>query len=169
MGYDIYIGDGKMEPLEEDEGTSPHSRIVNGKVKYYDIVVKEVKLPDAPVFPNDDMTGNSNNRHPGYGGWSDFCERTGLYDLFFNEECGLMREHPGFQALHIEHATTIQSALNDWKASHPDTTPGFEAFSWRGEEVPVIGYDHTLARLIWLNWWVQWAIKNCEHAGIYNF
>ena len=28
--------------------------------------------------------------------------------------------------------------------------------------------NYHMARLIWLDWWVQWALKNCERPAIYN-
>lgn len=161
-----------MEPIEqyddEDIETTEYSRVINGKTVYYHVVVNDVILPDAPSFPNDSLQ-SCNCRTPSYSAWYEFCRMTGLYDLFFDDECGLMREHPGFQVLHLDHAVAIQNALNDWKAKHPNAIPGFEKFPWRGEVVPTVGYDYTLARLEWLNWWVQWALKHCENAGIYNF
>ncbi len=37
----------------------------------------------APTFPNDEMTANSNSRSPSYSTWADFCNETGLRDVFF--------------------------------------------------------------------------------------
>lgn len=168
MSYDIYIGNTEMQLIEDEEEVTPYSRFVDGKIRYYEPVVNEIRQPDAPTFPNDDMTGNSNNRHPGYSQWSEFLRIAGLYDLFFNRRTGLMRQHPGHAELQECHAQAIEQALMRWKASHPDAQPGFEAFSW-GEDVPEVGYDSILARLIWLDWWVKWALEHCEHAAIYNF
>ncbi len=168
MSYSIYIGELKMEPIEEDEEyTTGYSRVVNGKVCYYDPMVKEIHQPDAPTFPNDEMTKNSNGRHPGYSQWGEFCDEVGLRDLFFNRETGLMREHPGHTALHVEHALAIEQALNRWKARHPDAQPGFDEFHW-GNDYVSNGLDPILARLVWLDWWVKWALKNCENPAIYN-
>lgn len=61
MSYSIYIGQLVMDPIEEDEEyTTKYSRMVNGKVCYYDPVVKEIHQPDAPTFPNDGMTNKAN-------------------------------------------------------------------------------------------------------------
>ncbi len=168
MGYDIYIGNITMRPLEDDEETTEYSRVINGKVQYYKPVVEGMKHPDAPTFPNDEMTGNGNSRHPGYAGWAEFCRRTGLYALFFDKTDGLMREHPGCTQLDSEHYRLIRAALDKWRYSHPDARPGFEEYSWERQIEPV-GYDGILARLIWLEWWVKWALDNCEHAGICNW
>ncbi len=157
MSYDIYIGNAELAVLEglDDQPSS-----------YY-IRVNEMEHPDAPTFPNDDMTGNGNSRHPGYSQWTEFTRTAGLYDLFFNQDDGLMVAHPGNAALRPEHAKEIHKALERWQARHPDATPGFEAFAW-GDEVPKHGYDPILARLIWLDWWVDYALKHCERPCIYN-
>lgn len=177
MSYDIYIGETTMEPYDDDEAAwmledghvFEHSRVINGKTVYYKPIVKEIKQDDAPTFPNDEMTGNGNDRHPSYWGWSHFCDITGLTPLFFDQEAGLMREHPGLQPLHAEHALVIDQALKRWKEAHPNTEPGFEKFDFMTGESSNYGYDATLARLIWLDWWVKWALKNCENPAIRNF
>lgn len=160
MGYDIYIGNAEM--VNEDESKEG--------VLSYGIRVKGLHLPDAPVFPNDEMTNNGNDRHPGYSGWSEWCREVDLYDLFFAEYTGLMCEHPGNRALRQDHADRIEAALKRWQESHPDAIPGFDEWDMRnpGKE-PEHKYDPMLARLIWLDWWVKWALANCERPCIYNF
>lgn len=177
MGYDIYIGETTMQPIDDDEAawmiedgyTPEHSRIVNGKTVYYKPYVGEIKRDDAPTFPNDFMTGNSNNRHPGYSSWSDFCDVTGLTPLFFDRETGLMREHPGMQPLHADHALVVDQALKRYRETHPHAVPGFEDIDLNTREYTNHGYDPMLARLVWLDWWIKWALKNCENPAIRNF
>lgn len=152
MGFSIHIGNGEMQPVDHP---TKYARVIRSTNVYYDVIVKKVKRPEAPVFVGDIFTQNSNSRYPDCCDWSDLCRKAGLIDLFFGEQ-GLTREH-GFQDLHFHHTVAIQNALSDWKARHPDTVPGFGT-----------SYDDILARLEWLNWWVQWALTNCEHAGIYN-
>src|SRR5439155_19741432 len=123
----------------------------------------------APTFPNDKMTGNSNNRHPSYSGWSHFCDVTGLSDLFFDRETGLMREHAGLQPLKPEHALVIDQALRKWREAHPCTVPGFEDWNPLDRTYTETGVDPILARLMWLDWWVKWALKNCEMPAMRNF
>jgi hypothetical protein len=144
MSYDIYIGN--AEPYEEEED-------------YRDqFTVNRVTLPEAPTFPGDGMTGNSNSRHPGYIGWGNFCNKTRLGNLFFDAKTGLMREHPGIVELQEEHAQAIEKVLAKWRENHSDAVPGF------GSDL----YDPILARLIWLDFWVKWALKNCERPAIHN-
>src|SRR5579859_7750711 len=161
MSYSIYIGNTEMRQVEDDEYTTEHARIINGKVVYFEPFVAEIRRDDG-------MTGNSNGRHPAYSAWSEFCSTTGLYGLFFDDYDGLMHEHPGHAQLTREHWVIIHTALDIWRSSHPDATPGFEKFSWEREE-PDVGYDAILARRVWLEWWVRWSLENCEHAGIYNY
>lgn len=177
MSYDIYIGETTMRQIDDEDAacrieyghTPEHSRTVNGKTVYYEPCVGEIKQDDAPTFPNDFMTENGNYCHPSYSGWSHFCDATGLTGLFFDREHGLMRKHPGFQPLHAEHALVINQALKQWREAHPNTEPGFEKFDYRTGESSNYGYDANLARLIWLDWWVKWALKNCENPAIGNF
>lgn len=170
MSYDIYIGNIEMRKAYQDEEyteITEHSRIIDGKTVYFEPYVPEVRLENAPTFPNDEMTGNSNNRHPGYSQWAEFCRKAGLYNLFFNED-GLMNEHPGHAALTQKHADVIQLALMRWEKIFPNSVPGFGGYCpTEGDDE--VAYDGILARLLWLNFWVQWAVKNCENPAIYNF
>jgi hypothetical protein len=127
--------------------------------------VPHVERDDAPTFPHDEMTGKGNYRYPGYSGWADFCREAGLYDLFLDRDGGeaLMQNHPGIARLHPEHLTRIRAAL---KARRRTSTlpPGFAG--WNGEDEGK--HDHILARLIWLEYWMDWALRECERPAIFN-
>jgi len=171
MGYDILIGNAEL--AEPDD---PEDRDGLYEASFY---VRGVTHPEAPVFENDTMTGKSNGRYPGYGAWADFLRSVELHDLFKNERTGLMRQHPGCHMLAPDHGEKISQALAAYRKKYPNAKPGF------GEEIlvnsPVIVSDvrsmdvpdrqvanFHMARLIWLDWWVQWALKNCERPAIYN-
>ena len=215
MSYDIYIGEAVIDAPDPAE----HNDL--------DIVVKGLLLPDAPTFPNDETTGNGNGRSPGYLQWSDFCREAGIYDLFFDEEEGMMRRHPGCFLLRQRDLDRVRSALDRWRTAHPGTVPGFgnsayfaheiehrslwmearrslwmKARGWQAwsdfcrasgisdlffdEEaayvaqaldemrkaaagLPASGeYDPILARLIWLEWWMTWALRECKVPAIHN-
>jgi len=132
--------------------------------------VEHIKLDYAPTFPNDWLTGKSNSRSPSYSGWSDFCRLTGLYDLFFEEYEGLMHRHPGIVPLTKEHHANIKAALEKFQAQHPYTIPGCKGYPDDEDAEPFDGdeYSYNLARLIWLEWWMRWALDNCEHPAIEN-
>lgn len=122
------------------------------------VQVGYIRHKDAPVFTGDEMTGDSNSRHPGYGSWHDFCQEVGLDDLFFNRDAGLMREHPGTFRLEPQHAETISAALKRYHGKHPNMTPRFG----NSDEEACLG------RLIWLDWWARWAVTNCKVPAIHN-
>ena len=160
MGYSFYIGNATYDKYEED-----------GEV-WESWPVEGMTHPDAPTFPNDEMTGNGNSRHPSYTAWSDFGRRAGIYSLFYNHQGHLHCGHPGTMFLTREHLTEIQRALNNYKkiATKP---PGFDGYPQLNDlyqlESPDEGkYDPILARLIWLEFWVRWALENCEKPGIQN-
>lgn len=142
MSYDIYIGE--CIAVANDEGK-------------YHVTVARCVDQDAPVFDDDPMTGNGNSRHPGYSQWTEWCDTVGLTSLFFDGDKGLMRSHPGAFALRKEHLVTISNALTKWEERNPDSVPGFGN-----------GQDAFLARLIWLEWWVRWALDRCQLPAIYN-
>lgn len=161
MGYSITIGNAKPE-FNKDDGELWARWTVDG-----------MALPEAPTFPNDEMTGNGNGRSPSYTGWAEFCDAAGLTTLFLEKWEGLMSQHPGCKMLQKEHLLQVQAALEKWKrtATKP---PGFEGWGKFNEETkqwetPDQGkYDHILARLIWLEFWMKWALENCETPAIEN-
>jgi hypothetical protein len=123
--------------------------------------VESATSDDAPTFINDQMTGNSNGRHPSYSGWSDFLQKTDLGDLFYKD---LMEQHPGCVQIKPEHYERVHSALESYQkiATKP---PGFGTWT---DDVGEIQYDPYLARLIWLDFWMKWALDNCETPAIRN-
>lgn len=172
MGYDIYIGNAELNYSQEDDYIAVH--------------VKEVELETAPAFENDTLSAHCNNRHPSYSGWSGFVKRVGLEAFFQDTETGRMREHSGIFPLCEDHYAIIKAALEKHRASLPDDIqPGFI------DDSPILKEDGTferwatkeeyeerrlasktdadLARLLWLEWWVRWALDNCQYPAIYNF
>lgn len=160
MSYDIYIGEARLERWDEVDGP-------------IEATVEKHKEKTAPKFPGDRMTGNGNSRHPGYAQWGAFCDATGLRPLFFAPDTGLMREHPGCQPLHSSHLATVRAALDRWRTQHPDAAPGWcscaKCDQWTDDkEAAHAELDGDYARLLWLEWWMDWAITNCKMPAIYN-
>jgi hypothetical protein len=146
MSYDIYIGNA-VPRADEDRF-------------YWD--VEEVTLPDAPEWPSpDDMpdiSGKTNGRHPGYGQMSDWADRVGLTDLWFAQWGeGLLSPHPGCTPLKPDHLAGVREALARFKEKHPNVQPGW------GDDLA-----GDLARLVWYEWWMAWALNHCEHPAVYN-
>lgn len=125
--------------------------------------VEPVRHDTAPDLPND-VAGNGNSRSPAYGVWKEFCQRAGIYDLFFDYRGRLLAGHPGCVGITQEDADKVTAALEKYRAQA--TLPaGFEPDMFYDGPPR---YDHCLARLIWLEYWMQWAVKNCETPAIQN-
>jgi hypothetical protein len=161
MSYSITIGNAVPEHSKE-----------YGEL-YARWTVESASSSDAPTFPHDEMTGNGNSRHPAYSAWHEFCAVTGLEAMWYDKGTGLLREHPGCFVLEPHHHATAKDALERWreKATLP---PGFFGFPEFDKETsthksPDEGkYDPILARLIWMEWWMAWALKNCETPAVCN-
>lgn len=165
MSYDIYIGNAEQTELELDEDIGRWSAIWDGAT------VPEIKSPDAPAFPYDTMSARNNSRHPGYTAWGEFCDLSGLNDLFFAKFSGLMSAHPGTFALKPEHLQEVRAARERWQREHPNATPGFNWHPLHGTTYPDDGVrnrDDILARLCWLEWWMDYALTVCERPAIHN-
>jgi hypothetical protein len=164
MGYDLTIGEAYIEKPD-------------CKYDYkFRVGVNRFDCEDAPTFRGDSMTGKSSSRSPSYSTWSDFCKETGLYDMFFDKEKGLIAHHPGTFMLHPNHAYQITIALNLYKLQHPNAKPGWcdcpvcDKFirDELRESIEHEELDNTLARLIWLDFWVKKAITTCKLPALRN-
>lgn len=81
-----------------------------------------------------------------------------MSDLFFDKHKGLFRTHSGCFMITQEHYQTVANALEEYQ-KHAKRPPGYDDFG---------NYDYDKARLIWLEYWMKWALKNCETPAIYN-
>lgn len=161
MGYDIFIGE--MVEERDDDGKP-------------ETVVHKTRHPEAPVFVGDEMTGDGNARHPGYGQWTEWTRAVGLHAMFFDKQTGLMREHPGCQPFTEHHLMQVRAAIGRWKQTHKlpagwDDPPGKDAPQEeidRYETEPCTQRDPMLARLVWLEWWMAYALANCKRPGLHN-
>ena len=158
MSYSIYIGE-MTEEREVDEDTG---------VPYLKVRVMAVTHPEAPTFPGDKMTGNSNSRHPGYSAWWNFLREAGLPCPPDDPRPFLVETHPGTRILTKADLLLVEEALARWKPTGP---PGFKTDPrWDKDHDPTDAndYDGVLARLRWLKWWMTWALENCERPAVYN-
>lgn len=154
MGYTITIGDGFVETGRDD---FPEL--------YCRWAAKRASDTNAPQFENDEMTGNGNSRSPSYSTWSAFCKDTGLYDTFYDSTNNLIGGHPGAVGITPEMAKTVADALEKRLAT-ATAKPGFS--DWHQAESKPAEFDAHLARLIWLDWWIRWAIERFETPVIAN-
>lgn len=149
MGYHIAIGElADVEFPEED---------------CFNYRVKEANSPFAPQFgPLDRLSGQTNSRYPSYSGWECFCKEAGIHDLFYNRKTGLIRNHPGYERLNRRHLLKIREAM-EYREAKVGLPPGFVMNGIGPLEV-----DPILARLMWLEFWINWALKNCRNPVILN-
>ena len=156
MGYTLKIGELEVNYDKEEE--------------YISLEAKSEKHDNAPAFG--EPTDYTNSRWPSYSSWSDFCKFAGLYDLFFNKETGLIREHPGCVVLTERHKEEIDKAYNEFKKKYPNAVAAYSPIIdyskgvYSDEEWPE--ENGLLCRLEWLKYWVDWALVNCERPVFYN-
>lgn len=151
MSYTFTIGNATPK-FSKDDGYLMASWSVESKT-----------LPEAPQFPHDEMTGQGNSRSPSYSGWSDFCRAAGIFDVFYDDRGRLLAGHPGCVMLTEADYARIDGALRAWTTT-ATKPPGFSG--WKNEDEGK--YDPILARLIWLKFWMRWALDNCETPAIEN-
>lgn len=130
-----------------------------------------VERDDAPTFLGG-LEGRSNVRSPSWATWDVFLRDVGLYALFRDPHAGLMRGEEGCTRLRPEHVAEVAAALDRYRTQHPDARPGLLAPVDDGDEdrgpwLPEsVGLDGTLARLVWLEWWMRWAVATCANPVV---
>ena len=169
MGYTLRIGELVVEYVQDEE--YPEISLT-AKGFYHD---------DAPSFG--EPTDGESQRWPSYSTWSDFTKDAGLYAMFFGTEFGskqlvrddaLLRNHPGCVPLTEAHRRDVNTALAAWKIKYPNATPTFgksapegeDSMFWVDESNP--DENGKMTRLIWLHYWVNWALDNCKQPVFQN-
>lgn len=156
MSYNIKIGEPYVS-IDKDDN------IVT-------IEVEEVKLECAPAIG--ESTDYINQQRSGYSAWSETTRFIGLYDLFFDENSGLMKDHPGIMPLNVNHKKKIDFAYEKFYEKYPNAKPGFspkihcsknifEDADWPDENVYAVWLE-------WLKFWINWALTNCENPVFKN-
>jgi hypothetical protein len=155
MGYSIYIGNAVVE-VDEDE-------------LYAKYTVERITHEKAPRWPNCinangdvDISKDTNGRHPCYISMDNWARAVGLYELFLGNgsndgAAGLLNPHSGCRRLTPDILVQISTARIKWEKSHIGAKPG-----WSNED------DAALAKLVWYEWWVKWALENCRIPAISN-
>ena len=154
MGYTFTIGNAEPEFSKE---YFPEL--------YATWVVSSISMENAPSFPND-VSNNKNSRSPSYITWADFCRSTDIWSIFFDERGRLHAGHPGCIGITKEQVDFVSKKLSNYR-TNSKLPPGFERFDGDYIDGPR-NYDYHLARLIWLEWWMRWAVENCETPAIMN-
>jgi hypothetical protein len=161
MGISIRIGEAVLKERDwyEDDNDDIY-------FCYYD--VDDMCLDEAPDLLNDDFVRNSNCRLPSCTAWVEFTKETGLYEFFFNKETGLFSPLYGCAAFDKKDVEVVQQALKARQqyADEHGLVPGFEPDDPEERKNFKIKTDPTLLRLVWLEFWMNWAINNCKNPAI---
>lgn len=165
MGYTILIGNAELGEMQLESGEYFAGWGEHGG----GVVVMKRSHAQAPHLPYD-FAGQTNCREPGYKHWHRFLHETGL-DRIFLTDTGLMRHHPGTFQLNASHVTAVAEARHRWE-SRSRMEAGWDWSESFADRLPlddgVRGRDHTRAELLWLEWWIAWAVANCERPAIHN-
>ena len=165
MGYTLTIGEFELDFDTKDEDC-PH----------ISLDAKMFKHDDAPAFG--EPTDNESQRWPSYTSWSDFCRFSGLYDLFYGKneareltrDDALLHEHPGCIPLTEKQRREVNEAYEAFKKKYPNAKPTYG-------DIPKGSFDGDpnnpeengqMCRLVWLHYWVNWALDNCKQPVFAN-
>lgn len=102
--------------------------------------VKQLIMFNAPC-------GASNSITVGYSDLRLFCEKTGLFDLFFLADGSLKGGEPGHVSITQENTDLVYQAVRF---------------------CPLLEEADFYPRLLWLVWWMRWAEANCDNPVIAN-
>ena len=100
-----------------------------------------------------------NERWPSYSVWAIFVKFFELYDVFGrDEDLSLMPSHPGIAKIHPEHKQRIDEVYKKYTTENPNVKPMMGSST----------ESSYLGRLVWLKYWIDWALENCECPAFYN-
>jgi hypothetical protein len=153
MSYSIYIGEAEIDADWDDlyvRFIARHEELE----EVPDFFVDNTTKRDTRGFGWCDISGKTNGRHPGYSQMRDFSQLTGLEDLFYKE---LIVTHPGCVRLTQDHLDQVNTAVEEYYDENPGSVPGWEE-----------GQYTTLCKLLWYQWWMEWALKNCKVPCVSN-
>ena len=169
MGYTLQIGELVVEYVQDES----EPRI--------EVAAKGFHRDDAPAFG--EPTDGESQRWPSYTSWREFTEFVGLHCLFYgsvtrHSDCirddHLIQEHPGCVPITERHRRDVNKALADYKERFPDATPsygrpppeGTHPLFWEDKENPE--ENSWMCRLVWLHYWINWALDNCKKPVFQN-
>lgn len=163
MGYSLSIGELVVE-FDNDEDCPR----VNCSAKIF-------QHDNAPAFG--EPTDTESQRWPSYSSWANFCRFVDLYDLFFGKnekgeytrDDALIQHHPDCIPLTEKHRREINAAYDNFKIKYPAARATYgnpKSMLEPDEDNPE--ENGQLCRLVWLHYWVNWALDNCEKPVFEN-
>lgn len=170
MGYTLIIGEARIDYCKADNRLG--------------LSVERASSPHAPM--HDRFVGDENARSPSYIVWDEFCRDAGIQELFYGmgwdaaaqryRDCRseyhrsvpLLATHPGCQPICAEDLSVVIEARIERERTNGGKPPGFFDDDGNGNLIDN-GTDQTLARLLWLEFWFDWALRYCNIPAIENF
>ncbi len=94
-----------------------------------------------------------------------FCRESSLERLFGREGTPLFQNWSGLSAVQFtaDAVDRVHKALEKYRTAHPAAVPGFTDGEWPPSDGVT---DPILARLVWLDYWMSWAVQKCEKPSI---
>lgn len=146
MGYSITIGELDIQKNPEDG--------LEASCLWFSAI--GVSIDGSPAFG--EPTDSTNQRWPSYSAWSNFMDYVGLTDVFFFDG-NLIGGHPGVRLVTNNMVSRIKEAREKLESMDEPPLPTMENYTEKN------GY---YCRLIWLEYWCEWAIENCNTPVIAN-
>lgn len=157
MGYTIKIGELKVE--KNEDGGLDYSCI--------SFCAEDVHSLLAPAFG--EPTDNTNSRWPSYSSWSDALKFTGLYDLFYDDYGHLIGGHPGVRLVTKGLAEEVAKCKLAFEEKYPNVEATYgEPISLLEGNLKNPVENGMYCRLVWIDYWIKWALANCKTPVIVN-
>lgn len=163
MGYSLTIGELKVCYDNDEECPT------------VDCSARGFSHDEAPAFG--EPTDKTSSRWPSYSGWAEFCRFTGLYDLFYGKneqkettrDDALLSQHPGCVPLTEKHRREVNAAYEAFKIKYPNAVPTYGNIKSMLDADPNNPDENgQMCRLVWLHYWVNWALDNCKKPVFAN-
>lgn len=148
MGYTLKIGEAIIDYDVDDRWPED---------SYVDINATSIKTDDAPAFG--EITDYTSERLPSYTSWGDFIRFAGVGNMFGNSDYSLIKAHPGCVPITTKHKELIDEAWVNYTEKYPNATPTYDTDKTE---------DAHMCRLVWLRYWIHYALEHCKQPVFYN-
>ncbi len=140
--------------------------------------VQRTSSPDAPMFPNDSiLEPKSNWRYVNYIVWVAMAEECGITAWLINNETGIIRDNESDVVKPLtENDYRIVNEAYLLRSAFAEGRPGWnmddDELKIESKELGTLPriaatpYDQYLARLMWLRFWLRWALDNCSEPSV---
>lgn len=147
MWHTLIIGD-----LKESEGEHKWS-------------AETIKLENAPAFG--EYGDYTNERYTHNSLWLKFSEFVNIKDMFYNENEKLVGKEIGYLKLTHSFLEELRKRIKVFKGKYPDAEATYGDNNLRSlNDFSTPVENLFLCRLVWLEFWINYAIENSENPAI---